>query len=221
MRILLLSAIVLVSACGGQVQAQSSAVDAGAGGSAGSTHTGGSAGSGGSSSKGGSGGSAGASWAACAKPGTCVLEPKTGCCSACTPTADQLAAVQYQHTDAYMKSICASWPVSCEPCLEPANPNLAAFCESGACIVVDIPLHAVSACTASADCILQVAGCCPTCKPSSDQIVAVNKGQVAAYQGQMCNPDYDYGCPGCIPEFPPWVAAACVNGHCMVVSAQE
>jgi hypothetical protein len=206
------------------VQTQSDGVDAGTGGSAGSTHTGGSAGSGGPSSLGGSGGAAGAAgapWAACSKAGTCVLEPTTGCCGACSPTIDQVVAVQYQHSDEYMKSICSHWPVDCGPCPGPASPNLAAFCENGACTAVDVQSHAVSACTSSADCTLEVAGCCPTCSPTADQLVALNKAQIEAYKGQMCNPDYDYGCPGCIPEFPPWAQAVCIGGHCMVVSGLD
>jgi len=213
----------LAVACGGKTEAGSQSANEDAGTDA-SVHSGGSVGTGGASGGGGSAGSTGGSggaagWASCNKPGTCDLSPKTGCCLACPPTAADLAAVQYAHHDEHMTTVCPEWPVFCEQCLEPTDPNLAAFCEAGACVVVDVSQHPISECSSDDACVLQAAGCCPSCAPSAGEIVAIHKDRVADYRAQMCNPDYDYACDPCVPVLPDNLAAACVGGHCDVVGA--
>lgn len=161
----------------------------------------------------GTGSTTGAAFDACDGPGQCVLVPSS-CCGSCgTQSLESMTAVHADHTAAYFESLCPD-DVACPACAALPNPNLFAYCESGHCVAADAKTHAVSACTADADCRLRLgADCCEPCDGSADQIIAVSLDN--DLKGLVCTPNE--GCPKCAVQYPPNAAAWCTGGHCAVV----
>jgi hypothetical protein len=223
--------LVTLTACGGSTSATTP--DAGSGGSGGGSGaaggqpgtggaTGGSGGStGGAAGAGATGGSAGASGAggqcgaaakACTEPTDCVLAAASCCICSKPELSDYVAANQAHANECICKGPacgCASMP----------NPNLGATCTSGTCTGFDVSQdNALSACTTDADCTLRVgAGCCQGCEADTWTLIAIRTDAESKLEQMVCGPT-GMTCPNCAPGMPPGTSAACVSGHCQVVS---
>lgn len=136
----------------------------------------------------------------------------SGCCPCGTPELSDLIAVNKSYV-----SQCSC--VSQCACAGGVNPNLAATCSSGVCRGFDVrQVDALSACTSNADCELRIGlGCCPGCQATASNLIAIRTGAEPKLEEMLCGAA-GYMCPQCLPAMPPNTVAACVQGHCQVVS---
>lgn len=197
----------LVAACGGAVQPDV------LGGGSSSSSSGGS--SGGGSSSGGGGGKTFAEITSCTKPGECELGG-AGCCGRTCGSNQQTIAIRRGEAESLRQLTCAeTGPVACPACAPAPDPEEQAFCEGGKCIVVDIPAHPISDCSAGGECELAWGECCPPCGTASgEMLIAVRKGNTAALRSQLCSGTER--CPDCAGRFPSGYRAVCDAGQCYV-----
>lgn len=203
----------VLSGCGGE-----SASD-GTGGSAGTGAGGASGGAGGAGGSGGAGGATGGSGGAdacqdpnlktCNGPAQCVLAT-SNCCLCGKPEITDFVAMNQASA-----SQCACQGPMCG-CATMLNPNLAASCESGTCAAWDVRSRAdYAGCKDDSDCRLRDGlGCCETCAPIAEQLVAVRTDSEAALKGAMCSAGM--ACSKCMIQYPANAKAVCNAGYCQV-----
>lgn len=221
----------VLGACGGQSSSDGTggAAGTGAGGPGGAGGaTGGSSGTGavsgaggatgGSSGTGAVGGAGGAGGAdachdptlkTCNGPGQCVLATPNCCLCGVPQLTDYVAMNQASAGQ------CDCGGPICD-CAMMMNPNLAASCEGGACVAWDVRQEdAWSSCKDDLDCRLRDGlGCCETCAPVAEHLVAVRVDSEAALKGKMCASGS--GCPKCMIQYPDNAKAVCSAGRCQV-----
>ncbi|HEU4405645.1 MAG TPA: hypothetical protein VFS43_10175 [Polyangiaceae bacterium] len=196
---------------------------AGTGGTGGSGAAGGPGAAGGGEGTGGGAGGAGAAGSpatACPGPGTCALVDKVCCGNVCgKPAPGGYHAIPSSAVEGYEDQLCPDpLPSACfVECATQLNPDLQAFCEGGACQVVEISKHALSACQSNDECALDYGSCCGVCGAGDPlQLVAVRADKRAELKAQLCS--QGVACPKCIVGFPPGYVATCdqAAGHCVV-----
>jgi hypothetical protein len=108
--------------------------------------------------------------------------------------------------------------VDCIPCdPPPPNPWLFATCRGGRCIAFDAFETELTSCAVASDCRLRGGlGCCETCNPGTDEIVAVNAS--IELEPWLCGPTPDE-CDACTPTPPRLVSAWCEGARCIAVPA--
>ena len=179
-------------------------------------------GSGGSSGAGtgGGGGSGPTSWKQCTLPGTCVARESQFCCFDCDPSESEGA--YWKLVPQHDIDVCTAHPGSCGgkcyPEAHTKGQSFHAVCENGTCGVVDVRKDVLSACTQDSDCLLRSSGCCDSCTPDLDHLIALAKTEVPSYLAQACNPEAPVSCSSCAPQVPAGASAVCnAGGHCEVV----
>lgn len=203
---------------GGGSGSGGSSGSSGSAGSSGNSGSSGTAGASGSSGSSGSAGDAGATnWAVCDAPGDCVLAI-SDCCGGCgLQTPDNFDGVNYMYTAEHTTDVCPHpEDTPCPGCASETNYDLAAFCTSGSCQVVEVSKDPISACTTDADCALHKADCCSCGDYPIEQTVALNIDHYYEYEQQVCGPG-GFGCPlDCAPTTPTGYQAVCNpnSGHC-------
>ena len=109
------------------------------------------------------------------RTGQCVAV-QASCCGVCgTPELASYVGLNTKQVQAYHQEKCPV-PVPCPACLQGANPNIAARCDSGHCKVFDVrQVPEYSACTSHSDCHLRSGlGCCVCNGPDSAAWVSLN-----------------------------------------------
>jgi hypothetical protein len=204
-----IGAVALGIACGGATQSDVFG---------GSTSSSGGSSSGGSCSSSGGGGKTLEGITTCEKPGQCELGGK-GCCGRSCGQSGETIAIRRGEAETLRQLTCTQKePVACPACAPAPDPNTQAFCESGKCVVVDIPTHAISDCSSNGECELAWGECCHPCgTPDLSMITAVRKGGRAELRAQLCSGTE--ACADCVERFPATYQAACdrPSGHCVVV----
>lgn len=75
---------------------------------------------------------------------------------------------------------------------------------------------AYDVCEVNSDCVVRPASCCGQCGAATrEDIVALAKGSVAAYQSAKCGDVF--GCPACYMAQDATLIATCSSGRCTVV----
>jgi hypothetical protein len=158
-------------------------------------------------------------WDKCGAPGDCTLQAK-GCCAPCgMPGIDDVDAVNQSKIDEHQKDVCGEELPVCPACATMPNPDLLAACAlgQGKCVALEVSKSSFAACTKDEDCMLRAATCCGCGPYDKEQLLALNKGQNAAYASELgCDL---VNCAPCEnPEFPEGVKAVCdpQTKHCRV-----
>jgi hypothetical protein len=166
---------------------------------------------------GGSGGAAGnPSYSQCSAPGQCQVASTT-CCGSCgKPSAAGSIAIANDHYSEYLGSVCGGGPIACPACASAPNNDLAAFCRTEECGLVEVSKDVISSCNTDADCVLRRAGCCDCPSPNADDYIALATAGAPEYTAQLCGQGYGCDCAGNSP--PPGLAATCnpSTKHCQV-----
>jgi hypothetical protein len=203
-------------ASGGQPGAGGAPATGGSGGQPGTGGVGASGGSAGQPGSGGAGGTAcGPQSRACTSPTDCALGislDHQGCLCG-IPALDDFTAVN----NGYLTE--CTGPGSMCDCMSGTNPNLGATCTKGTCEGFDVSqVDALSACTSDSDCTLRAGiGCCQACGGSTADLVAIRVDASGTLAQMLCPPG-GVNCPACGGGSPSGVSAACVAGHCQVVT---
>jgi hypothetical protein len=153
----------------------------------------------------------------CTMAGMCALVPAS-CCGYCgMPTAIDQIAIPRDKASAYRTLACAGG-AACPECAGTPDPNLQAFCRSGACVPVFVPTDEVSACTTDDDCQLVQGVCCGPCGGELT-LTSVAKSKVGEFNSQICDPRVD--CAGCPVPSPTKSIPRCdpATQHCTVIKA--
>lgn len=146
---------------------------------------------------------------ACSKNSDCIVVPKS-CCGSCGGATRQDAlAVHQGKASEYRQGVCQG--MGCPACYMPTDPTLVATCNAGSCEVVDLLLHASTACTDPSECRVRTTACCECGGPTDDEhLIAISAD--APYSALVCD---GQGCPECAPQYPP-KTLACAAGHCAI-----
>ncbi|MBM4357507.1 MAG: hypothetical protein FJ096_05280 [Deltaproteobacteria bacterium] len=154
----------------------------------------------------------GQNFASCATPGSCTLAINT-CCGTCgKPTLAAFDAINEASIEPHRAAVCPE-PQPCPDCAGEANPNLFAYCEpqAGECRGANLPETDLVICTKDEDCSLRNGTGCCICGDSGGW-VAVSTAKIKNLEALVCEPEQ--ACPGCVPDPPDGVGAACVEGRC-------
>ncbi len=147
----------------------------------------------------------------CTKNADCAIVPES-CCGACgAPARGDAVAVRADQRSAYRVQACATG-ASCPACAPLyLDPTLVATCSAGRCALVDLQVHAASACEQDADCHVRTPDCCE-CGGDTSVGRLVGISDDAAYRALVCD---DQACPECAPIYPVEVTVGCGDdGHC-------
>lgn len=157
---------------------------------------------------------------ACERSSECSVVPQS-CCGTCgAPSRGDALAISRASAAEYARGTCAD-DVGCPACAALfIDPTLVATCRAGTCELVDLQLHAASACTQDDDCKVRTPDCCE-CGGDTDpgRLIGINAGAERAYADLVCDPER--ACPECAPIYPREVAVECnSDGHCAARDAR-
>jgi hypothetical protein len=174
---------------------------------------------------------------ACKLPSDCVVTG-AGCCGMCDVpgiTAHDLIAYNKLFANLLQCGFAldvagggtgsagtAPPPGACLPCPSPppGQGTLKYFvpnCVAGQCVVEDLRVSSVTACTNSNECkVRRGTGCCESCGTSGDLFAARNDG---SFEKLVCG-GADVVCPGCLPS-PSSAVPYCLDGRCTVAIAAD
>jgi hypothetical protein len=158
---------------------------------------------------GGSGGTDGGVYDLCSKSSECVIRPAS-CCGQCgAATRDDIVALRSDQVTAYQTATCGD-SSGCPACYSAQDATLIATCDAGHCKVVDLKLHAATACSAASDCRIRTNVCCECGDPTDiEHIIAISSE--SEFSPLVCD---GQACPECAPIYPAEVVVDCVSGHC-------
>jgi hypothetical protein len=155
-----------------------------------------------------------ADFAACEVNSECIVVPQS-CCGACgAPTRGDAIAVNRANASEYARRACedSDGCPACAPLF--IDPTLVATCRAGACELVDLKLHAASACEQDDDCKVRTPDCCE-CNGDTDpgRLIGIAVDAERDYADLVCDPDQ--ACPECAAVYPDEVTVECSSaGRC-------
>jgi hypothetical protein len=150
----------------------------------------------------------------CESNSGCGLRPAS-CCGRCgAATADDYLAAPVSQLAALGVGICeAEGNPGCPECESPDDPYLAAVCESGECVGLDLREEPLTECSAPSDCVLAARRCCACGTIEEPQAIAYNPAR--GNPNEILCGDILCGDP-CVPTFASGLAPGCVAGRCVV-----
>ena len=116
--------------------------------------------------------------------------------------------------------MCGGGPVACPACPYAPNGDLAAFCRTDLCGLVEVSKDVISECNTDADCVVRRSGCCDCPSPNPADYIALATSGTAEYTAQLCGQAFGCDCANNAP--PPGLGATCnpATKHCQVVEGK-